>query len=217
MSSAFRESLRILGPLLAGLLFSLLLPGPWAGVVALPLFLGLVFTLYFFRDPERAVPAEAAVIVSAADGVVVGVDQVDEAPQGLGRCQRVAVFLSVFDVHVNRMPVAGRIEKITHTPGKFLDVRLPEAALHNEHQDWLLETEHGPVVVRQIAGLVARRIVAWASEGDSLTKGARFGMIRFGSRTEVYLPLSSNITVKPGDRVKGGLSVIGHWVPQGAS
>jgi phosphatidylserine decarboxylase len=211
MSPAFRESLKILIPLIVVWLIFLCLLTWWAAMISMILFVGIVFTLFFFRDPERDLPGDDSVIVSAADGLVVAVDEFEEMEFGLGKVKRVAVFLSVFDVHVNRSPVAGTVKRIVHTPGAFLDVRHPDAALKNEHQDWLLETARGPVAVRQIAGLVARRIVAWSKEGDTLERGARFGMIRFGSRTEVYLPLSCEITVRVGDRVEGAGSPIAKW------
>ncbi len=171
----------------------------------------LGFVLFFFRDPERVVPPDPAIIVSAADGLVVGVEEMDEPDFQLGRRLRISVFLSVFDVHVNRSPVAGRVLKTEHKAGEFLDVRHPDCTTRNEALSWLLDTEHGPVAVRQIAGLVARRIVAWSREGSTLARGERFGMIRFGSRTEVFLPVTCQALVKPGDRVQGAATPIARW------
>jgi phosphatidylserine decarboxylase len=171
----------------------------------------LVFIIFFFRDPERALPGDDSIVVAAADGLVVGVEEVDETRFGLGRMKRVAIFLSVFDVHVNRSPVAGTVVKTKYEPGRFLDVRHPEASSANENLAWHLETAHGPVVVRQIAGLIARRIVAWSKEGDKVERGFRFGMIRFGSRTEIYLPLNATITVKVGERVEGAATPIARF------
>jgi phosphatidylserine decarboxylase len=170
-----------------------------------------VFVLYFFRDPERSVPTDEKIIVSAADGLVVDVVEMDEPDFKLGKMKRVAVFLSVFDVHVNRSPVQGTVKKTTYKAGDFLDVRHPDSSIRNECRSWWLETPQGPVAVRQIAGLVARRIVAWSKEGDDLRRGYRFGMIRFGSRTEVFLPMECTILVKPGDRVEGAASPIARW------
>lgn len=211
MSPASREGLKILIPLIVGFLVACSLFTWWAALISLILAGLILFTLYFFRDPEREVPSDEKVIVAAADGIVVGIEEIEETHFQLGKMKRVAIFLSVFDVHVNRMPVKGTIKKTVHVPGEFLDVRHPESSLRNEHQPWWIETSRGPVVVRQIAGLIARRIVAWASEGKTLEKGARFGMIRFGSRTEIYLPLECEITVKLGDRVYGASSPIARW------
>jgi phosphatidylserine decarboxylase len=124
---------------------------------------------------------------------------------------RIAVFLSVFDVHVNRSPVEGVVNSTVYKAGQFLDVRHPDSSTRNECRSWRLETANGPVAVRQIAGLVARRIVAWSSEGSPLARGQRLGMIRFGSRTEVFLPVGCIPLVKPGDRVQGAATPIARW------
>jgi phosphatidylserine decarboxylase len=217
MPSAQRESNRFIIPLVLVLVLLAFLRAYWPeqGLlvdVMIALTLGLTcFVFYFFRDPEREVPADPAIIVSAADGLVVSVEEMDEPDFQLGRTQRIAVFLSVFDVHVNRSPVQGRVKKTTYKSGSFLDVRHVDASTRNEALAWLIETEHGPVAVRQIAGLVARRIVAWAHEGSALARGGRFGMIRFGSRTEVFLPLACTVLVKPGDRVQGAATPIARW------
>jgi phosphatidylserine decarboxylase len=160
---------------------------------------------------ERAVPADEKLIVSAADGLVVGIDEMEEPDFHLGRMIRVAVFLSVFDVHVNRTPDAGVVKSTIYKTGQFLDVRHPDSSTRNECRSWWLETARGPMAVRQIAGLVARRIVPWASEGSTLARGQRFGMIRFGSRTEVFLPLGCKVLVKLGDRVAGAATPIARW------
>ena len=217
MPSARQESLRFVLPLLivAALLVGTVVEWPAGRIASVPLLfleLGLtLFVLYFFRDPERAVPADPGIIVSAADGLVVSVEEMDEPDFQLGRRLRIAVFLSVFDVHVNRSPVEGRVKKTTYKAGQFLDVRHVDASTRNEALAWLLETDHGPVAVRQIAGLVARRIVPWAKEGSALARGQRFGMIRFGSRTEVFLPVGCTPLVKPGDRVEGAATPIARW------
>ncbi|MDD5262532.1 MAG: phosphatidylserine decarboxylase family protein [Methylacidiphilales bacterium] len=180
----------------------------WSAILPALLF---VYVLYFFRDPERTPPGDPLAIVSAADGKVIAVDEVAEDAFTRTKMKRVAVFLSVFDVHVNRAPYAGTVKKRHHHAGEFLDARLPEVDVKNEAMNWLLETARGSLVLRQIAGLIARRIVAWRNEGDVLQTGERFGMIRFGSRTDVFLPLDCEIKVKIGDRVKGGESVIARW------
>ena len=217
MPSARKEAIRFLVPLGiidAGLLVCLgFLPVP--AVVTIPvliLFLLLTaFVAYFFRDPERAIPADESIIVSAADGLVVGVEEMEEPDFHLGPMLRIAVFLSVFDVHVNRTPVDGVVKSTIYKAGQFLDVRHPDSSTRNECRSWWLETARGPVAVRQIAGLVARRIVAWADEGSTLARGQRFGMIRFGSRTEVFLPLGCVPLVKVGDRVAGAATPIARW------
>ena len=215
MSSARKEAQRFLFPLhlVNALLFATWWFWPWMlPQLVLGLFILFVgaafFVSYFFRDPEREVPADEKIIVSAADGLVVDVVEMEEPDFQLGRMRRVAVFLSVFDVHVNRSPVAGLMKRTTYKAGEFLDVRHKESSTRNECRSWLIETERGPVAVRQIAGLIARRIVAWSAEGDAVERGYRFGMIRFGSRTEIYVPADSIITAKVGDRVQGGASVI---------
>jgi phosphatidylserine decarboxylase len=217
MSPVRKEAWRFLLPLhlINGLLFLTWWLWPMTMFWSLPLwvlFIGITFFVsYFFRDPERAVPADEKIIVSAADGLVVSVDEMDEPDFHLGKMRRVAVFLSVFDVHVNRSPVAGRVRQTTYKEGDFLDVRHPDSSTRNECRSWLIDTSHGAVAVRQIAGLIARRIVAWSKEGDEVARGFRFGMIRFGSRTEVFLPLDCTVLVKPGDRVAGAATPIARW------
>ncbi len=217
MPSAHRESVRFVVPLVLVSVLLAIACVCWPGErgllgAALALLVGLTaFVLFFFRDPERAVPPDPTIIVAAADGLVVSVEEMEEPDFALGRRQRVAIFLSVFDVHVNRSPVAGRVVKTTYKSGSFLDVRHADASTHNEALSWLLETGRGPVAVRQIAGLVARRIVPWAREGSLLERGQRFGMIRFGSRTEIFLPETCQVLVKVGDRVQGAATPIARW------
>jgi len=220
MPSARKEARRFLDPL--GLLNILLILAefllPWTMpakvfILALLIFnlVLILFVLYFFRDPERAVPADESLIVSAADGLVVGVEEMEEPDFHLGRMTRVAVFLSVFDVHINRSPDAGVVKSTVYKAGQFLDVRHPDSSTRNECRSWLLQTARGPMAIRQIAGLIARRIVPWSSEGATLTRGERLGMIRFGSRTEVFLPLECTVLVKLGDRVAGAATPIARW------
>jgi phosphatidylserine decarboxylase len=220
MPSARKESLRFLIPIFVLFIISWVLglflrENPImtdALLVIYPVLIALaIFVVYFFRDPEREVPTDENIIVSAADGLVVSVEEYDEPDFALGPMIRIAVFLSVFDVHVNRSPVAGEVKSTVYKAGQFLDVRHPDSSTRNECRSWWLETAHGPVAVRQIAGLIARRIVAWSSEGDSLARGHRFGMIRFGSRTEVFLPVECTVLVKPGDRVAGASTPIARW------
>lgn len=179
----------------------------WNWLWILALLLG-IFCINFFRDPERAVPPEPDAVVAAADGTVADIVEIDEPEVLKGRCKRVGIFLSVFDVHVNRAPTDGKVVALKHTPGLFLDARLPDCSIKNESMLWAFDGPKGTIVVRQITGAIARRIVAWSKLGDTLKKGERFGMIRFGSRTEIYLPLASEITVKVGDKVKGGATIV---------
>ena len=174
-------------------------------------FLLLVGLLLFFRDPERTPPSDPLALVSPADGKVICVDEAEDPCFGQGKFRRVGIFLSVLDVHVNRSPYAGTFEKTHYSSGEFLDARHLEVDLRNENQTWLLKTARGTVLVRQIAGLIARRIVGWKKPGDLVQTGERFGMIRFGSRTDLYFPASCTPKVQPGQRVVGGETVIATW------
>jgi phosphatidylserine decarboxylase len=207
---ALREARPFLIILTIAALLCAFLPQPFYWITVLPVLL-FFYVLYFFRDPERNAPADPDLIISAADGKVIFVDEVEEPSYSHQKMKRVAVFLSVFDVHVNRMPYAGTIKKVTHQPGKFLDARVPDIDIQNEAMNWLVATNRGDLVIRQIAGLIARRIVAWAREGQTLTTTERFGMIRFGSRTDIFLPLDCELLVKPGERVQGGKSAVARW------
>jgi len=178
---------------------------PWLSLVFLAL---LLYTFAFFRDPERAVPADPAAVVAAADGIVTDIVEIEEPDSLKSRAQRVGIFLSVFDVHTNRAPIDGRVVYRQHRKGLFLDARRPECSEKNESMTWAFQNPRVTIVVRQLTGAIARRIVGWAQVGDELKKGERFGMIRFGSRTEVYLPLTATVLVKVGDRVAGGSTVI---------
>jgi phosphatidylserine decarboxylase len=166
----------------------------------------------FFRDPERDVPEDPSAVVAAADGRVLSVERLFDERFGDGEWLRVAVFLSVLDVHINRSPVAGKVVDYFVTDGGFVNAMKPEAE-HNVAAYTVLETERGPVVVAQRTGLIARRIVQRAPIGALLAKGERFGLIRFGSRTDVYLPADAvEPLVGPGDRVVGGATVIARWL-----
>jgi phosphatidylserine decarboxylase len=175
-------------------------------------FLATAFLVYFFRNPGRPIPADPADLVSPADGKVILVDEVQENEFLKGPARRVAIFMNVFDVHVNRAPVAGRVVITRHRPGRFLAAFKEEAARVNEQLATLWETTAGSrVLTVQIAGLLARRIIPAAQEGDVLPKGAPFGIICFGSRVDLYLPRNCDIIIKLGDRVKAGASIIGRW------
>jgi len=173
------------------------------------LFLLLIFcTLAFFRDPERTVPAGPNEIVAAADGTVMDIIELDENQVLRTKACRVGIFLSIFDVHTNRAPIDGRVTYRQHREGLCLDARRPDCSDKNESMTWAFENPRVTIAVRQITGAIARRIVAWSQIGDEVKKGDRFGMIRFGSRTELYLPLNAEVLVKVGDHVLGGSTII---------
>jgi phosphatidylserine decarboxylase len=169
----------------------------------------LLFTISFFRDPARAVSAEPKAIVAPADGRIVEITTVAE-PHFLKReATMVAIFLSVFDVHVQRAPIDGEIKSVQYNKGRFLDARNANASLQNENRVVGIESPDGfRVTLRQIAGLIARRIVGWADEGAKLQRGERLGMIRFGSRVELFLPPGTEIVAKVGDYAKGGETIL---------
>jgi len=174
-------------------------PARWAWMVPAVL---LAFTISFFRDPSVKIPADEKLIVAPATGKIVEIVPV-------GDTTRVAIFLSIFDVHVQRAPMAGTIQRVTYQAGKFLDVRDANASAQNEYRLLEIETADGfRVTVRQIAGLIARRIVGWAGEGATLAKGERLGMIRFGSRVELSVPAGVEIVAKVGEHAKGGETIV---------
>ena len=177
----------------------------WLSLVFVAL---ILYTLAFFRDPNRSDPSDQRAVVAAADGTVADIEEIDEQEFLKARTRRVGIFLSIFDVHTNRAPVAGRIAFQQFRKGLFFDARRPECSEKNEAMTWAFQNPRATIVVRQLTGAIARRIVGWAKVGDELKRGERFGMIRFGSRTEVYLPLDAEILVRIGDHVKGGASVI---------
>jgi phosphatidylserine decarboxylase len=177
----------------------------WLSLLSLLLFF---CTLAFFRDPNRAAPSDPNLVVAAADGTVMDIAELDETEVLKTRTRRVGIFLSIFDVHTNRAPIDGRIVYRQHREGVCLDARDPNCSEKNEAMTWAFENSRVTIVVRQLTGAIARRIVAWAKVGDELKKGDRFGMIRFGSRTEVYLPLAAVVVVKAGEHVVGGSTII---------
>jgi phosphatidylserine decarboxylase len=181
-------------------------------VVGFIAFAGFVFCLNFFRDPDRPVPSDERAIVAAADGVVADIIEIEENEVLKTKCRRIGIFLSVFDVHVNKAPIAGKVIYQNHFPGTypgpFLDARKPDCSKFNEALTWAFEGKRVTIVVRQITGAIARRIVPWSKIDDEVEKGFRFGMIRFGSRTEVFIPLDADVTVNLGDKVLGAQTVI---------
>lgn len=169
------------------------------------------FVLYFFRDPERIVPAEEDAFISPADGKVILVDKVFDDRFVYEHVYKVSIFMNVFNVHMNRTPFSGTVEAITYSPGRFYSANTERGALENEFCALTMSTESGQrFAVVQVAGLIARRIVCWAQTGDFLSRGQRFGLIRFGSRVDLYLPLKTQLEISPGQKVKAGETVLGY-------
>jgi len=176
----------------------------------------LVFVLAFFRDPTRRVPAEPGTVVAPADGTVTEVTEVVEPKFLQARAHKIGIFMSLVSVHVNRSPCAGRVEAVEHRPGRFLDARDPAASADNASTALAIGDAEGRgarVLVRQVAGIVARRIVCTAAVGDRLERGQRIGMIKFGSRVEVYVPVEAgfDVAVKIGDSATAGETVLGRF------
>jgi phosphatidylserine decarboxylase len=173
---------------------------------------GLVtlFVISFFRDPERTSPLDEKTILSPADGRVLLIEEKEMTPFSTGQAIKISVFMSVFNCHVNRTPGSGRIEEVVYRTGKFFSANQDRASSQNEQNALLLRTPDGlEISFVQIAGLVARRIVCWVKPGSILKRGERFGLIRFGSRVDVYVPASTRIRIQRGDKVKAGLTIIG--------
>jgi len=186
------------------------LTGGW-GWVWIPVLLA-VFFLWFFRDPRRAIPDGPGLIVSPGDGKVTEIARI-ETPDGPR--QRISIFLSVFDVHVNRTPIAGTLRQVRYQKGKYLNAMNPASAEQNEQNVVVVDGEGVEVVFKQIAGLLARRIVFNYKAGDRLERGQRVGLIKFGSRVDVMLPAAAKVLVAKGDRVKGGASVLAQFSLEG--
>lgn len=203
-----REGFKFAVPPLALGLLAFVLGWPWVGGVLV--FLG-AFVLYFFRDPERKPPTDPDAVVSPADGRVVEI--VDESWEGKpGR--RISIFLSVWDVHVNRAPVEGVIRKVEYRPGRFYAALRARASAENEQNVIRISSPRGEMVFKQIAGWIARRVLCWKREGESVALGERVGMIRFGSRVDVWLPPQAEITVRRGQHMAGGSDVLARWSAQ---
>jgi phosphatidylserine decarboxylase len=184
--------------------------GSWIGLSLAGLF--AVFAVSFFRDPERVSPSGQGVILAPADGRVLLVEEQGKGPGGAERTLKISIFMSVFNCHVNRIPLGGVIKEIDYRPGKFFAAHQDRASGQNEQNILRLKTDQGDhFTVVQIAGLIARRIVCWVRSGDRVSAGDRFGLIQFGSRVDLYLPLESRITIKRGDRTKAGLTVLGYF------
>jgi len=168
-----------------------------------------IFCLYFFRDPVRITPDLSGAVISPADGKIILISEVTDERFFSGPCLKISIFMNIFNVHVNRIPLAGTVEKISFKPGKFYSADKDKAALHNEYCALGLKTSAGiPYTVVQIAGLIARRIVCRAEIGDMVHAGERYGLIRFGSRLDLYLPAGTRATVTVGEKVRAGETVM---------
>jgi phosphatidylserine decarboxylase len=168
----------------------------------------VLWVAYFFRDPERSGPRGQALVISPADGRVIDITEVDEPAFIQGRAVRISVFMNVFNVHVNRYPVSGRVAYVHYNQGRFLNAAAEKASLENEQMSIGVQTLKHRVLFRQIAGLVARRIITYSRVGDDAEQGERMGLIRFGSRVDVFVPVGSTIRVKLGDRPQAGVTVL---------
>lgn len=179
----------------------------WLEPLAIACIVLSLFFLYFFRDPERTPPQDRNLLVSPADGKVIMIRQGGETlcPQNY---TEISIFMSPFDVHVNRAPFDGKVKEVVYTPGKFFSAFKERAYRENENIKITLTTAHGDIILRQVAGVIARRAVCWVKEGDSLKKGERFGMIKFSSRVDICLPSSFRVMIREGDKIKAGKTVI---------
>jgi phosphatidylserine decarboxylase len=192
------------GPLLLG---AAALAFHWEIIGALLIFLGL-FVLYFFRDPERQIPGGDSDVVSPADGRVV---VIAEEPFHGRPGTRISIFLAVWNVHVQRAPLAGRISSVNYRPGRFYAAMRARASEENEQNVFCLETAAGEIMFKQIAGWIARRVVSWKKSGDVVARGERVGMIRFGSRVDVWLPAGAEIRIRKGQNLAGGSTILARW------
>jgi len=181
-------------------------------LVAIPLSILTLFTVYFFRDPERTHADNERAVFTPADGTVLSIKHLPNGDYRLkDKAIKISIFMSIFNAHINRVPIKGKISQLSYHPGKFFSANRDKASVYNEHNIVTLETDNTKMIVFvQIAGLIARRIACWVKQGDYVETGQRFGLIRFGSRLEVYLPLDCEINVKKGEKVKAGKTIIGY-------
>jgi len=185
--------------------------GPWVpAVLGSFILLFSIFSLFFFRDFNRKTKIDESLIYSPGDGKVLGIETIEEGE--LKGWQLIRIFLSVFDGHIQRIPVSGKIESVDYKKGVFLDARHPRAHFENEQNKITISNSKGTIFVSQIAGLIARRIVCWVNEGAQVFQGERYGLIRFGSQVDVLIPPKTELKVRPGDRVKGGTTVLAQWL-----
>src|SRR5690242_9525158 len=201
-----KDGYRFVLPLLCAGIIALVLGWKVTGGVLLFLCAAAV---YFFRDPERQIPGEAGVVVSPADGRIMEIREelLDGRP---GR--RISIFLAIWDVHVNRAPMAGRFREVEYRTGRFYNAMRSRASVENEQNIIHLQTERGEMIFKQIAGAIARRVVCWKAPGDSVKLGERIGLIRFGSRMDVWLPQGAEVVARVGEHVSGGVSVLARWL-----
>lgn len=180
----------------------------WCAAWSIPLWIIFIFVLQFFRDPAREIPQQADAVLSPCDGRVIKVERAQD-PYGQRDAILVSVFMNVFNVHSNRSPADGTIQKVQYFPGKFVNADLDKASLENERNAIVLSTDEGQTITFvQVAGLIARRILCYVKVGDILSRGQRYGFIRFGSRVDVYLPLSANVKVSIGDKVSATTTIL---------
>jgi phosphatidylserine decarboxylase len=180
--------------------------------LASPLAVLTLLIIYFFRDPDRTLINEKRAVLTPADGKVISIEKLNNTDNLLkAPAIKISIFMSIFNAHINRIPIRGKIAQLSYHPGKFFSANRDKASLYNEHNIVTLETDQRKkIVLVQIAGLIARRIVCWVKKGDLVETGQRFGLIRFGSRLEVYLPSDTTLMVKKGEKVKAGQTVIGY-------
>ncbi|MEA3361254.1 MAG: phosphatidylserine decarboxylase family protein [Thermodesulfobacteriota bacterium] len=181
-------------------------------LLALVISMITLFIVYFFRDPERSPVGDERAVLTPADGKILSIEKLDKGDHNFKHSSiKISIFMSIFNAHINRIPIRGKILDISYTPGKFFSANMDKASKFNEHNIITLETDDDKkIVFVQIAGLIARRIACWVKERDNVETGQRFGLIRFGSRLEVYLPANSEVTVQKGQKVKAGQTVIGY-------
>lgn len=180
----------------------------WQWIALLPFVLTL-FMQYFFRDPDRTTPEGDNLFISPADGTIIKIEKVREDRQLRADALEISIFMSPLNVHVNRSPCDGKVEEVVHTKGRFISAFKDEASIQNENIAMLLNTKHGKILVRQVAGFVARRAVCRVKPGDTLKKGERYGLIKFSSRLDVYLPVNIALRVKLGEKVRAGETILG--------
>ena len=183
-------------------------------LLAFTLTLVALWVAYFFRAPERTGARGDQLVIAPADGKVVMITEVDEPTFVHGRAVRVSIFMNVFNVHVNRYPVSGTVRYVKYNPGKFLNAAVEKSSLENEQMSVGIETPRGRILVRQIAGLIARRIVTYSKVGEKINQGERMGLIRFGSRVDVFLPTDAKVRVKIGEMTVAGTSVVAELAPR---
>jgi phosphatidylserine decarboxylase len=198
-------------PFVVGTLAPAVILAWWLPWLAAVFGVATLFMLFFFRDPERTAPDQADAVVSPADGRVLIAGDAEPASAPPGTWRQVSIFLSPLDVHINRIPVGGRITRVDYRPGRFLAAYRPESARVNERNEIWIERDGDVVMCRQVVGVLARRLVCRVAPGATVRTGARFGLMKFGSRIDLYLPPRAALRVTVGDRVRGGETVVATW------